>query len=134
MAHRNTVDVHAWYGPAGVGDEYFRLHRLEPNTPENMQIHQLCMLSRGPAWEKMNAEHQSLLQAHERYIDQLKEQGKLGAAGGIEAPDDLFGLVIFKPIPFEEAQQLLNHDPAVESGLLHVEYHHWWSSDYVLPW
>src|SRR5215469_16049720 len=24
---RNTIDVHTWRGPAGIGDEYFRLHK-----------------------------------------------------------------------------------------------------------
>ncbi len=27
LAHRNTVDAHAWRGPAGIGVEYFRLPR-----------------------------------------------------------------------------------------------------------
>ena len=99
-----------------------------------MQVRPLCILYRGPAWETKAAERDSLLQAHERYIDQLKAQGKLGAAGGIQAPDDLLGLIIFKPIPFEKAQQLLNNDPAVEAGMLRAEFHHWWSSDHVLPW
>jgi uncharacterized protein YciI len=132
--HRNTVDLHAWDGPAGIGDGYFRLHRMDPSTPENMRVRPLCILYRGPAWETKAAERDSLLQAHERYIDQLKAQGKLGAAGGIQARDDLLGLIIFKPIPFEKPQQLLNNDPAVEAGMLRAEFHHWWSSDHVLPW
>ncbi len=81
VEHRNTVDVHAWNGPAGIGDEYVRLHRLDPATPENMQNHPLCMLSRGPVWGRMDADRDSILQAHARYIDQLKVVGKLGAQG-----------------------------------------------------
>src|ERR1035438_9884818 len=29
LAHRNTVDVHAWQGPPGIGREYFRLHKQD---------------------------------------------------------------------------------------------------------
>jgi uncharacterized protein len=134
IEHRNTVDVHAWQGPPGIAVEYFRLHKLNPNTPENMQVHPLCVLYRGIAWEEKLRTRDSLLIAHERYIDRLRDQGKLGAAGGIEAPDDLLGLVIFKAISLEEVQHLLSEDPAVQAGVLRVEYHRWWSSDHVLPW
>jgi uncharacterized protein YciI len=134
LEHRNTVDVHAWQGPPGIAVEYFRLHKLNANTPENMQVHPLCMVYRGVAWEDKHGTRDSLLAAHERYIDHLREQGKLGAAGGIDSPDDLVGLVIFKPIALEEAQSLLGEDPAVQAGVLRVEYHHWWSADHVLPW
>ncbi|HUI42426.1 MAG TPA: YciI family protein [Terriglobia bacterium] len=134
IEHRNTVDVHAWRGPAGIGAEYFRLHKLDPKTPQNMQVRPFCMLYRGSGWEEKAGTRDSLLRAHERYLDQLREQGKLNAAGGIEAPDDLLGLVIFKPIALDEAQRLLGIDPAVQAGVLRVKYHHWWSADHVLPW
>jgi uncharacterized protein YciI len=134
VEHRNTIDVHAWNGPEGIGVEYFRLHKLDPSTPENMQIHPFCMFYRGPKWNDMRNERDSLLRDHERYLAQLKEQGKLGAAGAIDAPDDLLALVIFKPIPLEEAQRLLDADPAAKAGVLRIEYHRWWSSDHVLPW
>jgi uncharacterized protein YciI len=134
LEHRNTVDIHVWDGPPAIGDEYFRLHKLDPKTPENMQDHPLFLLSRGPAWDVKEIHRDELLLAHERYILELKSRGKLGAAGRIEPPDDLLGLVIFRPISFAEAEQLTTDDPAVKAGLLHVELHHWWSSDHVLPW
>lgn len=133
VEHRNTVDVHAWDGPAGIGDEYFRLHKLDPKTPENMQVHPFCMLVRGEGWAA-HADREALLAAHERYIADLKAKGKLSAAGPIPPPDGLFGLVVFRPIPLAEAEGLMGDDPAVKAGVLNVEYHQWWSSDHVLPW
>ena len=50
------------------------------------------------------------------------------------ADDELRELVIFKPLPLEEGQRLMEADPAVKAGVLRVEYHQWWSSDHVLPW
>ena len=134
VEHRNTVDAHAWLGPAGIGDEYVRLHKLDPKTPEHMQVHPFCMLFRGAAWEEQRSARESLIAAHRQYVDRLREGGKLSAAGAIVAPDELVGLVIFKAIPFEEAQKQMEDDPAVKAGVLRVEYHHWWSSDHVLPW
>jgi uncharacterized protein YciI len=75
-----------------------------------------------------------LLAAHERYIEQLREQGKLSAAGKVAPPDALLDLVVFRPIPLEDAQRLLGDDPAIRAGVIRAEYHHWWSADHVLPW
>lgn len=133
VAHRNTVDLHAWNGPAGIGDEYFRLHRLDPKTPENMQVHPFCILLRGYQWDARR-DQSEVLRAHDRYTDDLRAKGQLSAAGRFEEPDELAELIVFRPIPLENAQQLLDEDPAVKAGILRVEYHHWWSSDHVLPW
>jgi uncharacterized protein YciI len=134
VEHRNTVDVYAWQGPPELGAEYIRLHKLNPKTPENMQAHPLCLLYRGTTAEGRVGTHNSLLDLHERYIDDLRRQGKLGAAGRIETSDHLLSLVIFRAIPLEEAHRLLQADPAVRSGMLRMECHTWWSSDHVLPW
>jgi uncharacterized protein len=130
LEHRNTIDVHAWDGPAGIGDEYARLHRLDPKTPENMQVHPFCMLFRDKE-KKVNRESLSL---HERYVQKLRADGKLSAAGRVSGDDELAGMIVFRAIPMEEAKRLLGDDPAVKAGVFRVEYHQWWSSDHVLPW
>jgi uncharacterized protein YciI len=132
--HRNAIDVHAWQGPAGIGDEYFRLHKTNPKTPENMQVHPLVIFHRGTAWEEKQSMRTSQLAAHARYIANLRKQGKLSGAGQIAPPDEMFGLVILRPMALEEAQHLLGRDPAVQAGVLRAEYHRWWVSDHVLPW
>jgi uncharacterized protein len=134
VAHRNTVEVHAWKGPPAIGAEYFRLHKLNPNTPENMQARPLCLFYRGAFWDRKQSAREGLLKAHGRYIDRLHDQGKLGAAGAFETPGDLLALAIFKPISLNDAQLSLRDDPAVQAGVLRVDLHTWWSSDHVLPW
>jgi uncharacterized protein YciI len=120
LEHRNIVEVHPWRGPAGIADEYFRLHKENPATPEGMAEHPLCLIygATSPA----------------RLIDQLHSEGRLGAAGTIEDGGGLVALVIFKPGSVEDARRLLETDPAIKSGQLRVEYHHWWCSAHVLPW
>ena len=139
VEHRNTVDVHAWEGPAGIGEEYFLLHKLHPKAPENMQVHPFCMVFHGPAWGNSTRQQSAWMQQHKDYVEQLRAQGKLGAAGPIENSGegdsgDFVGLVIFRPILDAEAKDLMEADPAVKAGALRVEYHRWWSSDHVLPW
>lgn len=134
VEHRNTVDVYPWQGPAGIGVEYTRLHKMDPQTPENMQVHPLYLIFRGPAWEQKAGERESILEAHARFTGELRQQGKLSAAGSIEAPGDLLDMVVFKPLPEGDAQRLMEDDPAVKAGVLRVEPHHWWCSEHVLPW
>ena len=134
VEHRNIADVHAWMGPPGIGDEYVRLHKQDPKTPENMQVHPLCLMYRGAEWESMGDRRDAVMAEHRKYMMQLRDQGKLSAGGPMEQPGDLVGLVIYRPIALEEAQRLEEADPAVKEGVLRPEFHRWWSSDHVLPW
>jgi uncharacterized protein YciI len=128
VEHRNTIDVHPWHGPVGIGDEYFRLHKDMPKTVTNMGVHPLFLMQRGPHWE--SKEHPAIMEAHRTYWSGL--HSKLGAAGAVESTD-LKGIVIFKRIPFDEAQALIDSDPAVRAGIFTPEGHHWWCADHVLP-
>ncbi len=123
--HRNTVDVHPWRGPEGIGVEYFRLHKEHPETPENMGVHPLCLIYR---------ERAGTLAAHTAYLDRLRADGKLAASGEVDDDTGLVALVVFKRIPIDDARRLIDADPAIQAGVLRPEYHRWWSSDHVLPW
>jgi len=131
LAHRNTVDVHVWNAPAGIGDAYFKLHKADPKTPEGMAIHPYVVLLPGPNWE---AGAPSIAE-HDRYVQSLRTQKKLAAAGSIEAPDDEFAVVVFRPaVAMEDVQRLMDDDPAVKAGVIKAEYHKWWCAAHVLPW
>lgn len=133
--HRNTIDVHAWRAPSGIGDEYFRLHKEHPETPENMGVQPILLLTRGAAWNSTAPKERVVrLAEHQRYMDELHRSGKLGAAGPVEGDREMIGIVVFQRMPPEEAGQLIADDPAVKVGVLSVEAHRWWSSDHVLPW
>jgi uncharacterized protein YciI len=133
--HRNTIDVHAWRAPAGIGDEYFRLHKEHPETPENMGAHPILLLTRGQAWNNTAAKDRVVMLAeHQHYVDELRRAGKLSAAGPVEGDAVMIGIVVFHRIPPEEARHLIDDDPAVKAGVLSAEAHRWWSSDHVLPW
>src|SRR3954468_6249669 len=82
VEHRNTVDVLAWRGPNGIGEEYVRLHKADPKTPEDMGIQLFFVLRRG------NSADAGALKAHEGYIAELRRQGKIGAAGAVEGDPD----------------------------------------------
>lgn len=133
VEHRNTVDVFPWRGPKGIGVEYFRLHKEHPETPEGMGVQPFGMIYRGSAWEQHSGDRAQILAAHEEYVNRLRREGKLAAAGPVEGDNNLAAILIFNRIEDEEARGLLDGDPAVKAGVFRVECHRWWSADHVLP-
>jgi uncharacterized protein YciI len=128
---RNTVEVYAWRGPGGIGDEYRRLHREHPETPEGMGVQPFAILVQGPAWN--SGDRTRLLDEHAAYAARLRREGKLAAAGPVENDPKLSGIFIFHRIPDEEAKRLADGDPAAAAGVLRVEFHRWWCAEHVLP-
>lgn len=50
VERRNTVDVHPWLGPEGMGDAYFRRKRENPAAQDTMAAHAFCVPRRGHSW------------------------------------------------------------------------------------
>jgi uncharacterized protein YciI len=129
VERRNLVEVHAWRGPKGIGEEYFRLHKEKPDTPEGMGVQPLFLLYRGSAWNG-RAEQ---LASHNGYLDRLKREGKLAMAGPIEGSDELAAMVVFSRIPEDEARRLMAEDPAVKANVFRAGFHRWWCAEHVIP-
>jgi len=129
VGHRNQVEVHAWRGPKGIGEEYFRLHKEKPETPEGMGVQPLFLIYHGSRW----AERDQQAAAHAEYLDHLRREGKVAMHGPIEGDDELSSVVVFNRIPDDEAQRLIAGDPAVKAGILRAEFHRWWCAAHVLP-
>jgi uncharacterized protein YciI len=129
-AGRNTVDVHPWLGPAGIGTSYFLWKRQNPAGQDQMASHAFCIVKRGPAWIPTVPDDGE----HEEFVESLRTAGKLAAAGPIEGDADMLGIVIFKGASLDDARTALEADPPVRTGELSVEYHVWWTADKILPW
>ena len=126
--NRNTIDVHPWLGPAGIGATYFRRVKENPAAKAVMAPHALCLVLRGPAWAGPRDPE------HERFVETLRASGALAAGGPTEDDPDLLGIIIFKGSSVEEARRALGGDPSVRSGRIAIDYHLWWTADGVLPW
>ena len=126
VEHRNTVDVLAWRGPAGIGEEYKRLHKTDPQTPEGMGVHPFYLV-------RHHTDPKASLTEHAAYVAGLLSKGKLAAVGPVTGGGNVAEVLIFNRIPDEEAAQIAAEDPAVKAGILSVEPHRWWCSAHVLP-
>jgi uncharacterized protein YciI len=127
IGKRNTVDVHPWLGPAGIGVNYFKWKKENPKADDVMASHAFCLIKRGPAGGRAVYDEDGT-------IDSLRRAGSLSAAGPIDNDPELVGLVIFKTASVDDARKSLGEIPSVKSGRLEVEYHVWWTADRVLPW
>jgi uncharacterized protein YciI len=129
VERRNTVEVYAWRGPGGIGEEYRRLHKADPKTPEGMGVQPFVMFRRGPAWDRLA----EFAPAHREHLARLRREGKIAAAGPVEGDPDLAAVFVFQRMPDEEARRLAEEDPFVKAGVVRIETHRWWCAAHVLP-
>lgn len=103
----------------------------KPAEPEHKLIQfQLALLKRGPKWTPNPGKDAPELQKqHVNYVQSLMNSDKLMIAGRIQDDEDLKAVYIFRTASAEEAQNLVNADPAVAGGYMVPELHPWWSED-----
>jgi uncharacterized protein YciI len=127
---RNTVDVHPWWGPPGIGAAYSKWKRENPDAKVPMGAHAFCVVLRGPAWKGGSQPDME----HEEFIASLRGAGALGAAGPVDGDPEMLEILIFTTASTDEARKIEEKDPSVRDGRIVMEYHEWWSADRVLPW
>jgi uncharacterized protein YciI len=71
--------------------------------------------SPGPAWKAGAPMREQPLGPHGRYMKELRDTGKLFAAGPLT--DSNGGLVIVRAANRQSAQEMMTHDPAIVAGL-----------------
>jgi uncharacterized protein YciI len=132
-AGRLILDLHPWYGPAGIGDGYAAAVKRDPQHDPGMITLQFGLLARGPAWTREDTPRTRELQrAHLAHIDRLIRSGKLAAAGPFMDAGEWAGVFVFRA-DSAEARRLAQQDPAVKAGRLRVELHPWMVAEGVMP-
>ena len=87
-----------------------------------MKMYIFCILKTGPVKDTVKSVKDSLFAGHMKNIGRLAEEGKLVVAGPFgKNTRNYRGLYIFNVTTIDEAQKLLETDPAVKSGLLEGE-------------
>jgi uncharacterized protein YciI len=71
----------------------------------------------------------SCFSGHMANIVRLVNEGKLIVAGPLGKNDNTYrGIFIFNVATIEEAEELVQTDPAINSGLLHADLYRWYGS------
>lgn len=98
-----------------------------PGVPKDMTQYFVGVIYRGEKWAPQVTEEVTELQkAHLANIGRLVEEGKMVLAGPFGDGGDMRGLFFYDVKTMEEAQELVDTDPAVKAGRLRVELHPWW--------
>ncbi|HEY7162008.1 MAG TPA: YciI family protein [Acidobacteriota bacterium] len=98
----------------------------EEQQPE-LVTYYLGLLYKGPVRTQAADESAKIQTAHLQHLESLYKQGILLIAGPMGDDGDLRGIVVLKVKSLEDAQALVNQDPAVKAGRLRVELHPWMS-------
>lgn len=93
-----------------------------------MKQYVMAFLKRGPNRDRSKEESAKLQRAHMENIGRLAEAGTLVLAGPFLSDGDLRGIYIFDVKTEEEAQALVETDPAIKAGSLIMELVPWYGS------
>lgn len=99
-----------------------------------MKMYVLCILKTGPKdAEFKGKERDDIFAGHMTNIGRLADSGQLAVAGPFGKNDKAYrGLYIFNVATVEEAQKIVETDPAVKSGILVPELTSWYGSASLL--
>lgn len=93
-----------------------------------MKKYVLANLKRGPNRDLSKEEAMALQKKHLENIAQMAEAGKLWLAGPFLDDGDIRGIYIFNVETIEEAEALVNTDPAIKAGSLEMELRPWYGT------
>jgi uncharacterized protein len=128
-AGRLTLELHPWWGPAGIGARFAAERKADPTMKVKMLTYQLGLLKAAPGALPSTPYAE---RAHLQYIAGMQAAGKLAAVGPTPEDGALQGIFVFKT-DAAEAERLVSEDPHVKDGRLVVELYPWWCADHVMP-
>lgn len=130
-AGRLKLELLEWWGPVGVGDQYWKDQAAGVKT--EMAVHALGFLVKGPT-PVPPADAQKVQAGHMDHIVALLKSGKLLAAGPFVVPGEKRGIFVFAPeVTLDEAKALAAQDPAVAAGHMALEFHPWYHAKATFP-
>lgn len=94
-----------------------------------MKMYVLAILKTGSAKIDDKAVTDSLFKGHLNNIERLAKEGKLIVAGPLKKNEKAYrGIFILNVATTEEAQKLVDTDPAVKAGIFDTEFYQWYGS------
>lgn len=128
---RLYVEAYPWQAPEGLGDRYRAEQSKDPQRKVAMVKYPLAFLVKSVQWNGMPS--MDRLKEHFASVTGHLASGKIKSAGPFVDGGSKIGVLIFAPMPMEEARQLAETDPLVKSGVVRVEMLEWLAADGTFP-
>jgi uncharacterized protein YciI len=103
-----------------ITDEYIQ------KTIATGKKYYLRIYKAGPNVNQPDEEAEQIQTAHQRYLFQLRAEGKVVINGPVLGDPELKGIAIFNTTDREEVKRLADGDPAVKAGRLVYEIYEWY--------
>ncbi len=101
----------------------------EGDTTYFMKRYVMVFLMRGDkAMEYSEKELEEIQAGHMANLSKMEKSGELVMAGPFGDDTEFRGILIMDTETIEEAQELVEIDPAIQAGRLKAEYHPWWGA------
>ncbi len=134
QAGRLVLDLHQWHGPKLIGAKLNEEYRKDPSIKMTMTQYFLALVTKGPKADQGTAAEKEKLQLEHLWnVRRLLDAKTFVAAGPFEGAGDLRELFVIDTKTAEEAQTVIDTDPAIKAGQLAVELHPWWVAKEVWP-
>ncbi len=101
---------------------------VEGDSLVTMKRYVFMLLETGANRNQDSVSSAEIQRGHMEHIAKLSASGKLVMAGPFEAADRYRGLFVFDVETVEEAEALVQTDPAVSSGRLTPKTFYWWTA------
>lgn len=118
------------YGFTQNNPNYDEALAKKVGAPDNgMKTYVFCLLTTGTNTTASPEEKKKWFEGHMANINKLASEGKLVMAGPFMKNDKNYrGIFIFNCTTIEEAEKLVNSDPAVQANLLKADLTVWYGS------
>jgi uncharacterized protein YciI len=104
------------------------------DTTYIMKKYFICLLKKGENRSHDKEATAKIQEGHMNHIAKMAADGTLAIAGPMGDDGELSGIFILNVPTLEEAEKLVNEDPAIKSGRLKAKIHPWWAAKgSVLP-
>ncbi|GGH69018.1 YciI family protein [Phaeocystidibacter marisrubri] len=123
------ISTVGWAQELEVDDEGFKSFTItEGDTTYVMREYVFVMLKAGPNRDQSPEEAAEIQKGHMEHMAKMTEAGYLAVAGPFGDDSEWRGIYIFNVNNIDTVRDLVNEDPAIQSGRLVAEIHPWWSA------
>ena len=117
------ITVFSWINTAKIVGE----------AVEEMTTFQLVFIKRNPDWKaRSSTEVQSIEVAHQEFFDGLIQSDHVLVSGLVTDESDLRAIIVSGATTMQQAQSIVESDPAVQVGMLRAEIYAWYAGTGIM--